>query len=60
LDGPKPNARIRSTNEITAMLTAAGFMDIEHERGDDADHTIRRSVARPAGIIRRPRATMEG
>jgi SAM-dependent methyltransferase len=38
--------RIRSTAEITAMLTAAGFADIEHERGDDTRCAIHLFVAR--------------
>jgi hypothetical protein len=31
------------------MLTAAGFTDIEHERGDDSHHAIHLFVARLAG-----------
>jgi SAM-dependent methyltransferase len=41
--------RIRSTGEITTMLTAAGFTDIEHERGDDSRHATHLFVARLAG-----------
>jgi SAM-dependent methyltransferase len=41
--------RIRSTGEITAMLTTAGFTDIEHERGDDSRNATHLFVARLAG-----------
>lgn len=38
-----------SAPSTTAMLTAAGFTDIEHERGDDSHHAIHLFVARLAG-----------
>jgi SAM-dependent methyltransferase len=38
--------RIRSSEEITSMLTSAGFADVEHERGDDFTHGIRLFVGR--------------
>jgi len=41
--------RIRTADEITAMLHAAGFEDIEHERGDTATHFVHFFTARLAG-----------
>ena len=38
--------RIRSTDEISAMLTAAGFQQIEHERVSDSHHPIHLFTAR--------------
>ena len=40
--------RIRTADEITAMLRAAGFDDIEHEQGDAATHFVHLFVARLA------------
>jgi SAM-dependent methyltransferase len=40
--------RIRSVAEITAMLHAAGFADIEHEPGDAETHFVHLFVARLA------------
>jgi SAM-dependent methyltransferase len=41
--------RIRSADDITAMLRAAGFDHIEHEPGDAATHFTHLFVARLAG-----------
>jgi SAM-dependent methyltransferase len=41
--------RIRSVDEITAMLREAGFDHVEHEPGDAATHFIHLFVARLAG-----------
>ena len=41
--------RIRSTDEITAMLTAAGFQQIEHEQGPDSHHPVHLFTARLRG-----------
>jgi ubiquinone/menaquinone biosynthesis C-methylase UbiE len=41
--------RIRSADEITAILRAAGFGHIEHEQGDASNHDIHLFVARLAG-----------
>lgn len=41
--------RIRSSDEITAMLSSAGFEQIEHHRGDGSRHAIHLFVARTAG-----------
>jgi hypothetical protein len=40
--------RIRSTDEINGMLTAAGLQPIEYERGDQSNHSTHLFVARLA------------